>query len=85
MTPTPISNTGNISLEIGEQFHDIFRSIHRDTKSYTWRENDGNKRSRLDIAMASPSLLNHVKEISHKAHPFHATDHSTVKITFDFD
>ena len=72
-------------LVIGEQFHDIFRSIHRDTKSYTWRENDGNKRSRLDIAMASPSLLNHVKEISHKAHPFHATDHSTVKIIFDFD
>ena len=39
-------------LEISEQFHDIFRAIHPDTKSFKWRENDGNKRSRLDVAMA---------------------------------
>jgi hypothetical protein len=72
-------------LETGEQFHDIFRSIHPGVKAYTWRESDGNKRSRLDIAMASPSLLNHVKEITQKAHHFEATDHSTIKITFDFN
>jgi hypothetical protein len=67
-------------LETGKQFHDIIRSIHPGVKAYTWRENDGNKRSRLDIAMASPSLLNHVKEITQKCHHFQATDHST----FDF-
>ena len=54
--------------ETGEQFHDIFRSIHPGVKAYTWKESDGNKRSRLDIAMASPSLLNHVKE-SHTKSP----------------
>ena len=40
---------------------------------------------RLDIAMPSPSLLNHVKEITQKAHHFEATDHSTIEITFDIN
>jgi hypothetical protein len=72
-------------LEIGEQFHNVFRTIYPDRRSFTWRENDTRKRARLDVAMASPSLLNNIKEVAHKAHPFKATDHSTLLITFDFN
>ena len=34
--------------------------------------------------MASPSLYNNIKSITHKAHPWLATDHSTIEIIIDF-
>jgi exonuclease III len=72
-------------LEIGEQFHDVFRTMYPDRRSFTWRENVSKKRARLDVAMASPSLLNNIKDVTHEAHPYKATDHSTLLITFDFN
>ena len=35
--------------------------------------------------MASLSLLNNIKDVTHKAHPYKATDQSTLLITFDFN
>jgi hypothetical protein len=72
-------------LDSGEQFHDVFRAMYPDRRSFTWRENDGRKRSRLDVAMASPGLFHSIKDITHKAHPYTVTDHSTILITFDFN
>ena len=70
-------------LDSGEQFHDVFRAMYPDRRSFTWRENDGRKRSRLDVAMASPGLFHSIKDVTHKAHPYTVTDHSTLLITFD--
>ena len=72
-------------LEYNEQFLDVFRSKFPDRKSYTWRVNDGRKRGRIDVAMASPNLFPYIKDITHKFHPFEATDHSSILMTLDFD
>ena len=72
-------------LEYNEQFFDVFRTRFPETKSYTWRTNDGKKRARLDVALASPSLYPHIKEIRHKFHTFEATDHATILMILDFD
>ena len=63
------------NLEDLDQFHDVYRNFYPDTKNFTWRECDGKKEARLDIATASPALLNYIKEIKHMAHHFNATDH----------
>ena len=72
-------------LEYNEQFFDVFRNMFPGRKSYTWRINDGRKRARLDVALASPSLYPHIKEISHKSHVFEVTDHATILMILDFD
>ena len=71
-------------LEHSGQFLDVYRNMHPDRKSYTWRDRNSNKRGRIDIAMASPSLYNNIKSINHKAHSWLATDHSTIEIIIDF-
>jgi len=71
-------------LEHSGQFLDVYRNKHPDRKSYTWRDRNSSKRGRIDIAMASPSLYNNIKSITHKAHPWLATDHSTIEIIIDF-
>ena len=72
-------------LEHSGQFLDVYRNMHPDRKSYTWRDRNSNKRGRLDIAMASPSLYQNIKSIEHKAHSWQATDHSTIEIIIDFN
>ena len=72
-------------LEHNQLYYDVFRTMYPGKKAFTWRERDGNRRARLDVAMASPSLYSHIKDITHSAHRFSATDHSTLLLTFDFD
>ena len=71
-------------LEHSGQFLDVYRNKHPDRKSYTWRDRNSRKRGHIDIAMASPSLYNNIKSITHKAHPWLATNHSTIEIIIDF-
>ena len=71
-------------LEHSGQFCDVFRNKHPDRKSYTWRDRNSNKRGRIDIALASPTLYSNIKSITHRAHPWLATDHSTIEIIIDF-
>jgi exonuclease III len=66
-------------------FHDVFRTKHPMLKNYTWRQKDGSKKGRIDMAMASPGLLNHIVSINHVAHPFKATDHSSIVMQIDFE
>ena len=37
------------------------------------------------MALASPSLYQHIQSITHMHHPFQATDHATLHMVLDFD
>ena len=62
---------------------DSYRHLKPDIQSYTFRTKDCKKRSRLDYAFISPSLVAHLKKVQHIAHHYDNTDHSTVALEID--
>ena len=81
--PHPKSrNTINNWLE-SEAFVDTFRHFNPGVKSFTFRTSDRKLKSRLDYCLTSPSLIPYVKHISHIAHNFANTDHSSILIEID--
>ena len=67
-----------------ETIIDTFRYFHNDTESYTYRIKNCKKKSRLDYCLTSPSLIPHIKNISHKANNYINTDHATIVLDLDF-
>ena len=66
-----------------ETFIDTFRHMHPGVKSYTFRTKDCKLKSRLDYCLTSPSLITHVKHITHLAHNYANTDHSSILLEID--
>lgn len=66
-----------------ETFIDTFRHFHPDTESFTFRTKDCKKKARLDYCLSSPSLVPSIKQISHWAHNYLDTDHSSTIIDID--
>ena len=67
-----------------ESFIDLFSHTHPGEKSFTFRTKDCKKRSRLDLSLASPSLIASVTSLDHLAHPYTVTDHSSLLLKLDF-
>ena len=66
-----------------EAFVDTFRHFHPGVKSFTYRTSNCKTKSRLDYCLSSPSLISFVKHISHFAHNYANTDHSSVLLEVD--
>ena len=66
-----------------ETFIDTYRHFHPDTKSYTYRTRDCKLKARLDYCFSSPSLISSIKQISHHAHNYSNTDHSSTILDID--
>ena len=66
-----------------ETFIDTFRHFYPDTKSFTYRTRDCKLKSRLDYCFSSPNLIPNIKQISHHAHNYLNTDHSSTIIDID--
>ena len=81
--PHPKSRATLSNLLESETFIDTYRHFFPDTKSYTFRTKENKLRSRLDYCLASPSIIPNIKQISHHAHNFLNTDHSSVIIDID--
>ena len=62
---------------------DSYRHLHPDKRSYTFRTKNGKKRGRLDYGLISPSLIPSLKNVTHIAHNFDNTDHSTIALEID--
>ena len=67
-----------------ETFIDTFRHFHPETTSFTYRTKDCKLRARLDYCFSSPSLISSIKHISHQAHNYINTDHSSTILDIDF-
>ena len=67
-----IEMMGNLNLV------DIFRSLHPDKKSYTWRRFNSNQQARLDYFLVSEDLVQEVKEISSSCK--YRSDHTPIII-----
>ena len=81
--PHPKSRAVIRNMLENETFIDTFRHFHPDTKSYTFRTKDNKRKARLDYCLASPSLIPSIKQISHHAHNYSNTDHSSVILDID--
>ena len=81
--PHPKSRTIINNWLENEMFIDTFRHFNPDIKSFTFRTKNCKLRSRLDYCLTSPSLIQYVKRISHIAHNYANTDHSSVLIEID--
>ena len=68
-----------------DQYVDTYRLFHPDRSSYTFRTRNGGKRGRLDYALSTPTLANHIIDISHIPHSWEVSDHSTVLVKVDFN
>ena len=66
-----------------ETFVDTFRHFYPDTKSFTYRTRNCKLKSRLDYCLSSPCLISSIKQISHHAHNYSNTDHSSVVMDID--
>ena len=66
-----------------ETFIDTYRHFYPDTKSYTYRTRDCKLKARLDYCFSSPSLIPSIKQVSHHAHNYSNTDHSSTIIDID--
>ena len=67
-----------------ESLIDLFNHTHPGEKSFTFRTKDCKKRSRLDLSLASPSLISSVVSLDHLAHAYSVTDHSSLLLKLDF-
>ena len=67
-----------------ERLNGLFPHFHPNERSYTYRTANNKKRARLDVGMASPSMLEAIVSFDHIAHPFSVTDHSSTFIKLDF-
>ena len=67
-----------------ETFVNTNRHFYPETKSYTYRTRDCKSKARLDYCFSSPSLISSVKNISHHAHSYINTDHSSTILDIDF-
>ena len=81
----PHTKSRNVLHKLLEQelFIDSFRHLNPEKRSYTFRTKDGKKRSRLDYGLVSPSLISYIQNVTHIAHHFENTDHSTLSIEID--
>ena len=66
-----------------ESFIDTFRHFYPDTKSYTFRTKENKLKARLDYCLSSPSLIPSIKQITHHAHNYLNTDHSSIVLDID--
>ena len=66
-----------------ETFVDTFRHFYPDTKSFTYRTRNCKLKSRLDYCLSSPCLVSSIKQISHHAHNYSNTDHSSIVMDID--
>jgi hypothetical protein len=57
--------------------------MHNEKIEFTYRTKDRNKKSRLDYGLISPTLIPHLKTVTHTAHHYGVTDHSSLSITLD--
>ena len=62
---------------------DINRTLHSDTRKYSWRRSNGMQRSRLDFFLVSKQLGLHIA--SADIIPGYCSDHSLVCIAFKID
>ena len=67
-----------------ETLIDIYAHSHPGERSYTFLTKDCKKRARLDLGLASPSLMSSIVYLDHLAHPYSLTDHSSLFLKLDF-
>jgi hypothetical protein len=66
-----------------EEFVDSFRHFNPNKTEYTYRNNKGDLRDRLNYGLVSPSLIKYVKKVSQTAHNYDVSDHASFSITLD--
>ena len=66
-----------------EELIDCYRNEHPEETCYTFRTKDHLKKSRLDYAMASPPLMEHIMSTEHHYIDEELTDHSATVIKID--
>ena len=77
----PKARTVVLSLLEEENFIDVWRVLHEDTKTYTWRRlNPTKKQARLDYVLVSDPLFSFV--VDSDIVPGYRTDHSGFIIKF---
>lgn len=67
-----------------DQFNllDVWRELHPDERTFTWRKFNGKKQGRLDYFLISASLMPFVQKAS--ITPGFCSDHSAIELEIDF-
>ena len=64
---------------------DVYRFLNPYDLSYTWHVPGTPKRSRIDMAFASPSLISGIRDMSHYWYRKEISDHALISIKVDFE
>ena len=63
----------------------MYRFLYPYDLSYTWHVPGTPKRSRIDMAFASPSLISGIRDMNHYWYRKEISDHALVSIRVDFE
>ena len=72
-------------LQEDDVFIDVYRFLHPYDLSYTWKINNTQKRSRIDLALANQNLISGVTGMKHTWNQSKYSDHAMITVVVDFE